>query len=141
MHGSDSLPGRKQRCGRYWYTVLEHCGAADADDAGESTCPSGFRLLAPNLYGGCSSPAIYHIVQGPPEIGVDDVLIEESMGRSGWRRDIKIGGREGGREGGRALWAHYAYRTRPAKVPLYLSAVLVPRHAHGQIRDRHRLTE
>jgi len=98
LHGSDSLPGRKQRCGRYWYTVLEHCGAADADDAGESTCPSGFRLLAPNLYGGCSSPAIYHIVQDPPEIGVDDVLIEESMGRSGWRRDIKIGGMEGGRE-------------------------------------------
>ena len=26
-------------------------------------------------------------------------------------------------------------------MPLYLSAVLVPRHAHGQIRDRHRLTE
>lgn len=100
MHGSDSLPGRKQRCGTVGTgTVLEHCGAADADanfDAGESTCPLGFRLLAPNLYGGCSSPAIYHIVQGPPEIGVDDVLIEESMGRSGWRRDIKIGGTVGG---------------------------------------------
>lgn len=83
--------------------VLEHCRAnADANvdanvnanvDAGESTCPLGFRLLAPNLDRDCSSPAIYHIIQDSPEMGVDDVLIEGSMGRSGWRCDIMIGGR------------------------------------------------
>jgi len=80
--------------------ILEHCRAnADANvnanvDAGESTCPLGFRLLAPNLDGDRSSPAIYHIIQDSPEMRVDDVLIEESMGRSGWRCDIMIGGRE-----------------------------------------------
>lgn len=80
--------------------MLEHCRAnADANvnanvDASESTCPLGFRLPAPNLDRDCSSPAIYHIIQDSPEMGVDDVLIEESKGRSGWRCDIMIGGRE-----------------------------------------------